>query len=237
MVNNSIFNMSPEISPNNDKDFARTFAGAAIRVDGRWRFYSNKEQAITYTGDIQPGNIPSYIVPATKLNKGDFIKDANKYYVVTKVNAGSVRALCLSTDEVKTIVPVKNIQGFSHYSRIITFSDLLNIDGEKLVILTALFEKNNSSNGNNDQLHQLLLFIYLKDMFGTDDTLIDQMLMQPTTAAAINDEQNNGDSDQKNQLSPTTGISNDDRMKITLILSMLDKNAPTSTNGKNCSDK
>lgn len=52
MVNNSIFNMSLEIGPNNDKDFARTFAGAAIRVDGRWRFYSNKEQAITYTGDI-----------------------------------------------------------------------------------------------------------------------------------------------------------------------------------------
>lgn len=134
-------------------------------------------------------------------------------------------------------MPVKNIQGFSHYSRIITFSDLLNIDGEKLVILTALFEKNNSSNGNNDQLHQLLLFIYLKDMFGTDDTLIDQMLMQPTTAAAINDEQNNDDSDQKNQLSPTTSISNDDRIKITLILSMLDKNAPTSANDKNCSDK
>ena len=70
-------------------------------------------------------------------------------------------------------------------------------------------------------------------MFGTDDTLINQMLMQPTAAAAINDEQNNGDSDQK----PTTGISDDDRIKITLILSMLDKNAPTSTNGKNCSDK
>lgn len=129
-------------------------------------------------------------------------------------------------------MPVKNIQGFSHYSRIITFSDLLSIDGEKLVILTALFEKNNRSNGNNDQLHQLLLFIYLKDMFGTDDTLIDQILMQSTTAAAINDEQNNDDSDQK----PTTGISNDD-IKITLILSMLDKNAPTSTNDKNCSDK
>lgn len=73
-------------------------------------------------------------------------------------------------------------------------------------------------------------------MFGTDDTIINQMLMQPTTAAAINDEQNSDDSDQKNQLFPTTGISNDD-IKITLILSMLDKNAPTSTNGKNCSDK
>ena len=73
-------------------------------------------------------------------------------------------------------------------------------------------------------------------MFGTDDTLINQMLMQPTAAAAINDEQNNGDSDQKNQPFPTTGISNDD-IKMTLILSMLDKNAPTSANNKNCSDR
>ena len=104
---NNIFNMNMEFGPSKDENIASTLMGVAVKDGDSWRIYDKKKKEITDVGDMQLGNLPIFILPTTKLNEGDLIKDAGEYYFVIKVAKGSTQTLCAKTGELKTVIPIK----------------------------------------------------------------------------------------------------------------------------------
>lgn len=224
----NIFNTNMEFGPNKDESIASTFMGVAVKNGESWRIYDKKKKEITDIGDMQLGNLPIFIMPTTKLSEGDLIKDAGEYYFVIKVETGKTQTLCAKSGEMKTIIPIKNVLGFSCYSKVIALSDSLNLgddfDVEKLAIMSAMCGQNGSNGGQINQLLPLMLF---KDKFNTgDDTMklvLMSYMMNPTA-----------DGSQMNQLLPLMFLkdadgSSDDTMKFLLMSSMM-VNADGNTN-------
>lgn len=178
MANNNIFNMNVEFGPNKDENIASTIMGIAVKNGDSWRIYDKKKKEITDLGNMQLGNFPIFIIPTTKLTEGDLIKDAGEYYFVNKVDKESTQTLCAKTGEIKTVIPIKNVLGFSCYSKVIALSDSLNIgddsDVEKLAIMSAMCGQ---SDENSSQMNQLLPLMLLKDKFGGDDDTMKLILM------------------------------------------------------------
>ena len=152
--------------------------GVAVKNGDNWRIYDKKKKEITDVGDMQLGNLPIFILPTTKLNEGDLIKDAGEYYFVMKVAKGSTQTLCAKTGEMKTVIPIKNVLGFSCYSKIIALSDSFNMgddfDVEKLAIMSAMCGQSGEDGGQMNQLLPLMLF---KDKLGDNDDMMKMMLM------------------------------------------------------------
>ena len=175
---NNFFNMNMEFGPNKDENIASTLMGVAVKNGDSWRIYDKKTKQITDIGDMQLGNLPIFILPTTKLSEGDLIKDAGEYYFVMKVAAGSTQTLCAKTGEMKTVIPIKNVLGFSCYSKIIALSDSFNMgddfDVEKLAIMSAMCGQSGEDGGQMNQLLPLMLF---KDKLGDNDDMMKMMLM------------------------------------------------------------
>ena len=151
--------------------------GVAVKDGDSWRIYDKKKKEITDVGDMQLGNLPIFILPTTKLREGDFIKDDGEYYFVTKVATSKTPTQTLSarTGEMKSIVPIKNVLGFSCYSKVIAFSDSLNMDDdfdvEKLAVMSAMCGQ------NGGQMNQLLPLMLFKDKLDGDDDTMKLVLM------------------------------------------------------------
>lgn len=220
-MENNIFNMNMEFGQNKDKNIRSTLMGVAVKNGDSWRIYDKNKKVITDVGDIQLGNLPIFILPTTKLSEGDLIKDNGKYYFVTKVaNSKTLtQVLSVKTGEMKSIVPIKNVLGFSCYSKVIALSDSLNIgddfDVEKLAIMSAMCGQT-SEEGN--QMNQLLLMMLFKDKLGGDNDMKKLLIM----SSMMNPK---SDNTQMNQLLPMMLfkdklIGDDDTMKLLLISSM-----------------
>ena len=177
-MKNNIFNLNLEFGPNKDENIASTLMGIAVKNEDNWRIYDKKKKEITDVGDIQLGNLPIFILPTTKLNEGDLIKDASEYYYVMKVEKESTQTLCAKTGEMKTIIPIKNVLGFSCYSKVSAFSDFIDVgedfDVEKLALMSTMCGQNGKDSGQMNQLVPLMLF---KDKLGGDDDMMKMMLM------------------------------------------------------------
>ena len=175
---NNFFNMNMEFGPNKDENIASTLMGVAVKNGDSWRIYDKKTKQITDIGDMQLGNLPIFILPTTKLSEGDLIKDAGEYYFVIKVAKGSTQTLCAKTGELKTVIPIKNVLGFSCYSKVIALSDSINMgddfDVEKLAIMSAMCGQ---SGENGGQMNQLLPLMLLKEDDGGDDDMMKMFLM------------------------------------------------------------
>lgn len=229
MTNNNIFNMNVECGPNKDENIASTIMGIAVKNGDSWRIYDKKKKKITDIGNMQLGNFPIFIIPTTKLTEGDLIKDAGEYYFVNKVDKESTQTLCAKTGEIKTVIPIKNVLGFSCYSKVIALSDSLNIgddsDVEKLAIMSAMCGQ---SDENSSQMNQLLPLMLMKDKFGGDDDTMKLILM----SSMMTSEKDGG---QMNQLLPLMLLKDkfggdDDMMKLMLMSSMSGDNMAGSNN-------
>ena len=157
-----ICNMNMEFGPNKDESIASTLMGVAVKNGDSWRIYDKNKKEITDVGDMQLGNLPIFILPTTKLNEGDLIKDAGEYYFVMKVAKGSTQTMCAKTGEMKTVIPIKNVLGFSCYSKVIALSDSINMgddfDVEKLAIMSAMCGQTGEDGGQMNQLLPLMFF-------------------------------------------------------------------------------
>ena len=225
---NNFFNMNMEFGPNTDENIVSTLMGVAVKNGNTWRIYNKNKKEITDLGDVQLGNLPIFILPTTQLSEGDLIKDAGEYYFVTKVATPKTPTQTLSarTGEMKSIVPIKNILGFSCYSKVIALSDSLNVsddfDVEKLAIMSAMFDQTGETGGQMNQLFPLMLF---KDKFGGDDDTIKLMLMYSMMSSE-------GSGGQTNQVLPLMLLNDklggdDDTIKLMLMSSMM----PSEGNG------
>lgn len=169
-----------EFGPNQDENIASTIMGVAVKDGDSWRIYDKKKREITDIGDMQLGNLPIFILPTTKLCEGDLIKDAGEYYFVTKIatNKTPTQTLSVRTGDMKSVVPIKNVLGFSCYSKVIALSDSLNmsdeLDLEKLVIMSTM---NVQTGENTGQLNQFLSLMLLKEKLGGDDDTMKSLLL------------------------------------------------------------
>ena len=228
---NNIFNTNMEFGPNKDENIASTLMGVAVKNGDSWRIYDKKKKEITDVGDMQLGNLPIFILPTTQLSEGDLIKDAGEYYFVTKVATPKTPTQTLSarTGEMKSVVPIKNVLGFSCYSKVIALSDSLNMgdnfDVEKLAIMSAMCSQTGENGGQMNQLLPLMLF---KDKLGGDDDTMKLLLM----SSMMTSEDDGG---QMNQLLPLMLFKDklggdDDTMKLVLMSSMMGGNMAGSNN-------
>lgn len=224
---NNIFNMHMEFGTNKDENIASTLMGVAVKNGDSWRIYDKKKKEITDVGDMQLGNLPIFILPTTKLNEGDLIKDAGEYYFVMKVAEGSTQTLCAKTGEMKNVIPIKNVLGFSCYSKVIALSDSINMgddfDVEKLAIMSAMCGQNGEDGGQMNQLLPLMLF---KDKLGGDDDMMKMLLMTSMMSAPAEGGDQNAT---MNQLLPLMLLKekdggDDDMMKMVLMSSMMGGN-------------
>ena len=229
---NNFFNMNMEFGPNKDENIASTLMGVAVKNGDSWRIYDKKTKQITDIGDMQLGNLPIFILPTTKLSEGDLIKDAGEYYFVMKVAAGSTQTLCAKTGEMKTVIPIKNVLGFSCYSKVIALSDSINMGGdfdvEKLAIMSTMC----GQPGQNNQMNQLLPLMLFKDKLGGDDDMMKMMLMYSMMSAPAEDGDQNAT---MNQLLPLMLFKDklggdDDMMKMMLMSSMMGGNMAGNNN-------
>jgi len=230
-MTNNIFNINMEFGPNKDKNIASTLMGIAVKNGNSWRIYDKKKKEITDVGNISLGNFPIFILPTTQLREGDLIKDAGKYYFVTKVATPNTQIQTISarTGEIKSIIPIKNALGFSCYSKVIALSDSLNIennfDVEKLAIMSAMSGQTSNSGGQMNQLLPLMLF---KDKLGGDNDTMKLLLMSSMMTSK-------DDSQQMNQLLPLMLlkdklVGDDDTMKLLLMSSMMGDTMAGSNN-------
>lgn len=228
---NNIFNMNMEFGPNKDENIVSTLMGVAVKNGDSWRIYDKNKKEITDVGDMQLGNLPIFILPTTQLSEGDLIKDAGEYYFVTKVATSNTQTQTLSakTGEMKSVVPIKNVLGFSCYSKVIALSDSLNMgddfDVEKLAIMSAMCGQTGE---NSDQMNQLLPLMLFEDKLGGDDDTMKLMLM----SSMMTSEDDGG---QMNQLLPLMLFKDklggdDDTMKLVLMSSMMGGNMTGSNN-------
>ena len=230
---NNIFNMNMEFGPSKDENIASTLMGVAVKNGDSWRIYDKKKKEITDVGDMQLGNLPIFILPTTKLNEGDLIKDAGEYYFVIKVAKGSTQTLCAKTGELKTVIPIKNVLGFSCYSKVIALSDSINMgddfDVEKLAIMSAMCGQSGEDGGQMNQLLPLMLF---KDKLGGDDDMMKMMLMTSMMSAPAEGGDQNAT---MNLLLPLMLLKekdggDDDMMKMFLMSSMMGGNMAGNNN-------
>ena len=230
-MSNNIFNMNMEFGPNKDENIASTLMGVAVKNGNSWRIYDKKKKEITDVGDMQLGNLPIFILPTTQLSEGDLIKDAGEYYFVTKVatHKTPTQTLSASTGEMKSVVPIKNVLGFSCYSKVIALSDSLNVgddfDVEKLAIMSAMCGQTGENGGQMNQLLPLMLF---KDKLGGDDDTMKLLLM----SSMMTSEDDGG---QMNQLISMMLFKDklggdDDTMKLLLMAYMMGGNMAGSNN-------
>lgn len=230
---NNIFNMNTEFGPNKDENIASTLMGVAVKNGDSWRIYDKKKKEITDVGDMQLGNLPIFILPTTELNEGDLIKDAGEYYFVMNVAKGSTQTLCAKTGEMKTVIPIKNVLGFSCYSKVIALSDSINMgndfDVEKLTIMSAMCGQTGEDGSQMNQLLPLMLF---KDKLGGNDDMMKMMLMTSMMSAPAE----GGDQNvTMNQLLPLMFLKekdggDDDMMKMMLMSSMMGGNMAGNNN-------
>lgn len=230
---NNIFNMNMEFGPSKDENIASTLMGVAVKNGDSWRIYDKNKKEITDVGDMQLGNLPIFILPTTKLNEGDLIKDADEYYFVIKVAKGSTQTLCAKTGELKTVIPIKNVLGFSCYSKVIALSDSINMgddfDVEKLAIMSAMCGQSGEDCGQMNQMLPLMLF---KDKLGGDDDMMKMMLMTSMMSAPAEGGDQNAT---MNQLLPLMLLKekdggDDDMMKMVLMSSMMGGNMAGNNN-------
>lgn len=224
----TMVNINIEFGPNKDENIASTLMGIAVKNGDSWRIYDKKKKEITDVGNIQLGKLPIYILPTTKLSEGDLIKDAGEYYFVIKVATSKTPAQTLSvrTGEMKNVVPIKNVLGFSCYSKVIALSDSLNMsedfDVEKLAIMSTMCGQTDESSA---QLLPLMLF---KDKLDGNDDMVKLLLM----SSMMTSEKDGG---QMNQLLPLMLFKDklggdDDMANLLLMSSMMGSDMAGSNN-------
>ena len=133
----------------------------------------------------------------------------------------------------KTVIPIKNVLGFSCYSKVIALSDSINMgddfDVEKLAIMSAMCGQSGENGGQMNQLLPLMLF---KDKLSSDDDMMKMMLMTSMMSVPAEGGDQNAT---MNQLLPLMLLKeddggDDDMMKMFLMSSMMGGNMAGNNN-------
>ena len=217
-----MFGLDLEFGFNKDENIASTLMGVAVKAAEGWRIYNPEKHEITDIGEMKLGNLPIFVLPSTKLEEGDLIKDSGEYYYVKEVGT-EIKAVSPKTGEIKTLIPMKNIMGFRIYTKVKALVGGMKeeLDDKTMLVLAAM-----GQNGENEaQMNQLLPLMLLKDKNGGEDDLTKILLL--TSMANPASEEGN---DQMNQLLPLLLLkdkngSEEDLTKLLLLSTMNGNNS------------
>lgn len=176
-VNMNMFGFDFECGLCEDKNISSTILGVAVKNGDSWRVFDKSSKTMIDIGDMQMWSFPIYILPSTKINVGDTIKQNNQYLNVTEVSDTVIQAINFSTGKIENIIPVKNIFGMSFYSKIMVLTDdLMNDDdGDNADLMLLMFLTQNNKVDSEDGHQQnpndffLLWMLMSKDKDDEDD--------------------------------------------------------------------
>ena len=120
-----------EFGLNKDKKLVSTIKGIAVMNENDWSVFDSNTNTITKILEVEKKNVfPIYIVPATKLEIGDLIKDiwdTGEYYYVTDVYESNVITVAAKDGKVKAINPLRDVREREYYVKLIAFMDYLDL--------------------------------------------------------------------------------------------------------------
>ena len=116
---------------NTDTRIQSTVFGTVFEYEsGRFRGYNRESGVITDYPNIKPINLPTIILPAVSVKKGDMVLHNEEFYFITKSEAGEVcGASPRNLTELK-LLPVANPIGIKCYNRVISLGEILGFKGE-----------------------------------------------------------------------------------------------------------
>lgn len=191
---NSMFNFNDEFGLNEDENIISTLMGIAVYNGLSWRIYDKTKKSIIDVGDISMESMPIYIVPSTKVSVGDLLRVENRYVFVTEIKNGRTETMDAETGEYRTVAPIRNILGFSCYTKVVAFSDMMDFTSsefnmEKFVMMSAMSGKNSNmmlplmmmdkEDGNFDADNMLMFLAMSNTGSGEYGSTNNQMNMLP----------------------------------------------------------
>lgn len=233
------FNLKMEFGPSNDPNIASTLMGIAVKAGDSWRIYDKETMQLTDIGDMQIGNLPIYILPTISIEPGDLIKDGNEYYYVMNVASNCTQTISAQTGEMRTVIPIQNILGFSCYSKVLALGDSLDMKKdfsmESLVLMSSMCGGQTETDANGQNMQMMLPMILMsKDGLGDQNDIMKMMAL----SSMCGGQAGNGANDQNMQMMlPMLLMSKDglgdqnDMMKMMALSSMIGGNANSNNNG------
>lgn len=149
------FNDNMEIGLNQDKNIANTDMGIAVKKGSGWRIFNNAENTINEVRNIQIEKFPIFILPITKLSKGDLIKYNGAYYYVINVRNEDIEAVNAKSGKIEKIISKYNC-----YLKAVALNDYQNTQLNLLVMFTVFKEE--LGENNNDMMKTILEMIMNK---------------------------------------------------------------------------
>lgn len=166
----NIFGINMEFGANSDENITSSLFGVAVKNGETWRVYNKEKKTLTDIGDMSIGSFPLYIMPSSKLEEGDLIKDNGSYYYVIESGDGNVKTVSAATGKIEEVIPVSNILGIRFYSKVMALTDGLfddfgkGDDTETLLIAAAMSSTQSTAKtdaDNQNQVNQMLLPLLL----------------------------------------------------------------------------
>ena len=116
---------------NTDTRIKSTVFGTVFEYEkGRFRGFDRNSGVITDYPNIKPINLPSIILPAVSVKKGDMVFHNEEFYFITKSEEGEVYGASPKNLTELRLLPVANPIGIKCYNRLISLGELLGFKGE-----------------------------------------------------------------------------------------------------------
>lgn len=151
----NIFGKNFEFGTNKDNNLCSTVMGVAVKSNGTWRIYDAENHKIKDVGNINLGNFPVFLVPATSVSDGDLIKKDGEYYYVDSVDETGIKTISAASGKVEASVAVDNLFGINIYTKVVAIGkDFLvgesgKINIKKLLLLNSMMKDGTQQDGQN----------------------------------------------------------------------------------------
>lgn len=171
----NMFGINVEFGMSQDQNIAGTLLGVAVKHGDSWRIYNKEKGAMTDIGGIEPGNLPLFVMPTTKLERGDLIKSEGGYFYVIDVNGNNIKALSADSGVLAERIDVSNILGMKCYTKVVALTEGFfgGADGDNdKALLMAMAFSGAANGGAGDMGNALLPLLLFKDGgFGGGDSM------------------------------------------------------------------
>lgn len=116
---------------NTDARIKSTVLGTVFEYEsGLFRGFDRESGVITDYPNIKPINLPSIIIPATSVKKGELVLHNDEFYFITKAEDEEVMGVNPKTLTDARLLPVDNPIGIKCYTKVISLGEALGFNGE-----------------------------------------------------------------------------------------------------------
>lgn len=135
--------MKVEFGQNKDLNLRSTTEGIAVKSNDGWNVFAPNGNTIINVKEIPDKDIfPIFIMPTSKLEVGDLIKDTwdtGEYYYVIEVYESNLMTVAAKDGKVKLIKPFRDARDNKYYVKLTSFMDFLDIEGDSNMMKLMMF--------------------------------------------------------------------------------------------------